>query len=132
MTEAQTTDHVRGLLDRDEITWDEAFALIDERLITLPHSVRSMTGLGADFLGWTDRGYLRAGMAADIAVLDMSRVQDMATYEDPHQYSEGTVHVLVNGVFAVRDGSWTGEMPGRPLVRGGGVFANAILAGEGR
>ncbi|MEE2899326.1 MAG: amidohydrolase family protein [Gemmatimonadota bacterium] len=99
--------------------------VLDEQLITLPYAVRSMTGLGADFLGWTDRGYLREGMAADIAVLDMSRVRDMATYEDPHQHSEGTVHVLVNGVFAIRDGSATGEMPGRSLVRGGGVFGGA-------
>ena len=87
-------------------------------------------GLAADFLGWTDRGYLRVGMAADIVVLDMTRVQDMATYEDPHQYSEGTVHVLVNGVFAIREGSATGEMPGRPLVRGGGVFTRTSMAGE--
>ena len=104
--------------------------VIDERLITLPYTVRSMTGLAADFLGWTDRGYLRVGMAADIVVLDMTRVQDMATYEDPHQYSEGTVHVLVNGVFAIREGSATGEMPGRPLVRGGGVFTRTSMAGE--
>jgi N-acyl-D-aspartate/D-glutamate deacylase len=89
-----------------------------------------MTGLAADFLGWTDRGYLRVGMAADIAVLDMARVQDMATYEDAHQYSEGTVHVLVNGVFAIRDGSATGEMPGRPILRGGAAFPRTLLAGE--
>ncbi|MEE2844911.1 MAG: amidohydrolase family protein [Gemmatimonadota bacterium] len=104
--------------------------VIDEQLITLPYSVRSMTGLAADFLGWTDRGYLRVGMAADIAVLDMARVQDMATYEDAHQYSEGTVHVLVNGVFAIRDGSATGEMPGRPILRGGAAFPRTLLAGE--
>jgi N-acyl-D-amino-acid deacylase len=94
----------------------------DDDVITLPFAVRSMTGLAADFLGWSDRGYLREGYAADVTVLDLARVQDKATYEEPQQYSEGTVHVLVNGVFAVRDGEATGALAGRPLVRGGGPF----------
>jgi len=96
--------------------------VLDEHLITLPHTIRSMTGLAADFLGWTDRGYLREGYAADITVLDLNAVDDMATYENPHQYSHGTVHVLVNGTFAVRDGAATMALPGRALVRGGKPF----------
>ena len=96
--------------------------VLDERLVTLPHTVRSMTGLAADFLGWPDRGYLREGQAADITVLDLDAVEDLATYENPHQYSRGTVHVLVNGVFAIRDGEATMALSGRALVRGGGAF----------
>ncbi len=95
--------------------------VLDEGLITLPHAIRSMTGLAADFLGWTDRGYLREGYAADIVVLDLDAVRDLATYENPHQYSQGTVHVLVNGTFAIRDGEATMALAGRALVRGGGV-----------
>lgn len=96
--------------------------VLDEKLITLPFTVRSMTGLAADFLEWDDRGYLRDGYAADITVLDLEAVDDMATYDDPHQYSRGTVHVLVNGVFAVRDGEATMALSGRPLLRGGVVY----------
>ncbi len=96
--------------------------VLDEEVIPLPFAIRSMTGLAADFMGWSDRGYLREGYHADIAVLDLDRVRDLATYEDPQQYSEGTVHVLLNGKFALRDGEVTGELAGRPLVRGGGVF----------
>lgn len=81
-----------------------------------------MTGLAADFMGWSDRGYLREGYHADIAVLDLDRVRDLATYDDPQRYSEGTVHVLLNGEFALRNGELTGELAGRPLVRGGVVF----------
>jgi N-acyl-D-amino-acid deacylase len=95
---------------------------IDGDVITLPFAIRSMTGLAADFMGWTDRGYLRAGYAADITVLDLQRVRDLATYDNPQQYSEGTVHVLVNGAFAIRDGVATGALAGRPLVRGGATF----------
>lgn len=96
--------------------------VLDEQVVSLPFAVRSMTGLAADFLGWTDRGYLREGARADVAVLDTARVRDVATYEDPQRYAEGTVHVLVNGVLSIRDGAPTGALAGRPLVRGGGVF----------
>lgn len=96
--------------------------VLDDDVISLPFAVRSMTGLAADFMGWQDRGYLREGYAADITVLDLARVQDRATYEDPQQFAEGTVHVLVNGVFALKDGEATGALAGVPLVRGGETF----------
>ncbi len=96
--------------------------VIDDPVVSLPFAVRSMSGLAADFLGWTDRGYIREGYWADITVLDMDTVEDMATYEEPQQFSRGTVHVLVNGTFAVRDRVATGALAGEPLVRGGAVF----------
>ncbi len=100
--------------------------VLDEQLITLPYTVRSMTGLAADFLEWDDRGYLREGYAADITVLDLEAVDDMATYENPHQYSRGTVHVLVNGTFAVRDGEATMALAGRSLLRGGVLYGGDV------
>lgn len=96
--------------------------VLEEGLISMPFAIRSMTGLAADFLRIADRGYLRPGMYADVAVLDRERIEDRATFEDPHQYSEGTVHVLVNGAFAIRNGKPTHALAGLPLVRGGGVF----------
>ena len=96
--------------------------VLGERLIALPFAVRSMTGLAADFLGWPDRGYIREGYAADIAVLDLDAVEDMATYENPHQYSRGTIHVLVNGEFAVRHGEATMALAGRSILRGGASY----------
>jgi N-acyl-D-amino-acid deacylase len=96
--------------------------VIDEEVISMPFAVRSMTGLAADFLGWQERGYIREGMVADIAVLDEGRIQDRATFEQPKAFAEGTVHVLVNGSFAVRDGAFTGTSAGRPILRNGNVF----------
>jgi len=49
-------------------------------------------------------------------------VQDRATYEEPHTYSEGTVHVMVNGAFAIRDRTATRALAGLSLVRGGGAL----------
>jgi N-acyl-D-amino-acid deacylase len=100
------------------------FAIEDE-VISVPFAIRSMTGLAADFLGLSDRGYVREGMHADLAVLDPERVRDRATYEEPQRLSEGTVHVLVNGRFALRDGALTGNLAGVPLLRGGAPFRTA-------
>ena len=91
--------------------------VFDEKLISLPFAVRSMTGLAADFLRLPDRGYLRVGMKADIAVFDPARINDPATYEDPQQYARGMVHVLVNGSFAIRDGQAAPGRHGRPIRR---------------
>ena len=91
--------------------------VLDEHVIEMAFAVRSMTGLAADFLGLPDRGYLREGFRADLAVLDPARIQDRATIQDPQQYSEGTVHVLINGIFAVRDGQVTGAAAGMALAR---------------
>ncbi|MFQ6046569.1 MAG: amidohydrolase family protein [Gemmatimonadales bacterium] len=96
--------------------------VIDEGLLTMPFAIRSMTGLAADFLAWTDRGYLREGYYADLTVLNPERIHARATFENPRQYSEGTVHVLVNGTFALRDGAPTGALAGRALVRGGSPY----------
>ena len=65
-----------------------------------------------------NRGTLRAGAAADVVVFDLEAVRDMAEYIDPHHYSEGMVHVFVNGEAAIRDGEFTGECPGRVLQKG--------------
>ena len=89
--------------------------VLDERIIAMPFAIRSMTGLAADFLHLDDRGYLRAGAVADIAVFDRDRIRDRATYDQPQQQAEGTVHVLVNGRFAIRDGDATGMLAGRPI-----------------
>ena len=91
--------------------------VLDERIITMPFAIRSMTGLAADFLHLDDRGYLRAGAIADIAVFDRDRIRDLATYDDPRQTAEGTVHVLVNGRFAIRDGAATSALAGQPIRR---------------
>lgn len=93
--------------------------VLDEPVIELPFAIRSMSGLAADFLGLTDRGYVREGAYADLAVLDLERLADRATYEEPKRYAEGTVHVLLNGVVAFRDGAPTGVLAGRALPRPG-------------
>lgn len=89
----------------------------DDQIISLPFAVRGMTSLPASFYGFAQRGLIAEGYIADLAVFDLARIRDRATYERPHQYSEGTVHVIVNGRLALRDGRPTGVLAGRPLPR---------------
>lgn len=89
----------------------------EEKLLTLEEAVRKMTSLAASRAGFSDRGLLREGMKADVVVFDPERVQDRSTYEDPHHFSEGVAHVIVNGTPVLRDGKMTGALPGRVLRR---------------
>ena len=74
-----------------------------------------MTSLPATVFGFEDRGYIREGMWADIVIFDLERVRDAATFQDPHQYAEGMLNVLVNGRLAIRDGRFTNELAGSVL-----------------
>ena len=91
----------------------------EENVIPLEEAIRRMTSLPAGNLGLVRRGSLAVGQMADVAVFDPDTVQDHATFANPHQYSTGVVHVLVNGVQVLRDGEHTGAKPGR-VVRGPG------------
>ena len=91
----------------------------DEKLITMPYAVRGMTSLPASFYGIPNRGLVKPGFFADLAVFDEAKILDNATYQEPRQYSEGTVHVLVNGQFALKNGKLTGVLAGQPIRRGG-------------
>jgi len=83
----------------------------------LPTAVRKMTAMPADQIGLADRGRVARGKKADLVVFDAARVRDTATFDDPHRYPEGIVHVLVNGVAVVEQGTHTGARPGRALRR---------------
>lgn len=84
-------------------------------LIGLEAAIRKMTGVPAAQLGLADRGLLVEGQAADIVVFDPATIIDRATFVEPHQFSEGVVHLLVNGVPVISHGYLTGALPGRPL-----------------
>lgn len=83
--------------------------------IDVPFAIRSFSGLAAEFFGLSDRGLIEEGRVADIVVIDPDRYRDVSTMRDPHHFSEGVVHVLVNGSWAIRDAAATGALAGRAL-----------------
>ncbi len=87
----------------------------ERAVVDLETAVRSMTSLPAAVFGMTDRGAIREGAAADIALFDPARVRDRATYTAPHQLAEGMDYVLVNGVVVIDQGTFTSARPGKVL-----------------
>ena len=85
----------------------------DQKVLTLPEAVRKMTSLPAQILGLKDRGQIKEGFAADIAVFDPARVRETNSFEKPKSYAEGVPYVLVNGVVVIDNGQHTGAKPGR-------------------
>ena len=90
----------------------------DEGLLTLPQAVYKMTGGSAAALGLRERGLLREGYWADIALFDPQTIAATATFDEPHQYATGIVMVVVNGVVVIDNGEHTGALPGYVLRRG--------------
>ena len=91
----------------------------DEGVATLPDAIRRLTSQPAETFRLDRRGRLTPGWFADVVVFDPARIQDHATYDDPHRYSTGMEHVFVNGVHTIRAGDHTGACGGR-VVRGPG------------
>ena len=87
----------------------------DMKLFSLEEAVRRMTSLPADFVGLRDRGRVQEGLAADLALFDPATVTDRSTWDQPQLMAVGIPHVIVNGVFVLRDGKLTGRTPGRYL-----------------
>ena len=91
----------------------------EEKLVALPEAIRRLTSFPAANLGITERGALKVGNFADLAIFDPASISDVATFEKPQQYAVGMRHVFVNGVQVLKDGDHTGATPGR-VVRGKG------------
>lgn len=91
--------------------------VLNEKVLPLEEAIRRITSFTAEKFGLAGRGRLAAGSFADVTVFDINRIMDRATFENPHQYPDGVVHVLVNGKVVVRNGEHTGALPGKILKR---------------
>jgi N-acyl-D-amino-acid deacylase len=93
----------------------------EEGKLSLADAIRKFTALPAQREHLSDRGVIKLGMWADLVVFDPRVIHDVATYENPNQFSAGMTYVLVNGVLVIEDGRMTGKLPGRVL-RGPGYI----------
>ncbi len=89
--------------------------VLEKKLVSMEEAVRKMTSLAAQRLGLTRRGRVAVGQVADVCVFKPEELHENATFADPHRYSAGMQHVLVNGKLAIHNGKTTGELHGRVL-----------------
>lgn len=119
--------------DGDLIGWGEGFPhprsygsfprvlaryVREQRVLTLEEAIRRMTSLPSQQMRLQERGLLREGMFADVVVFNAEKIEDHATYTDPHRFATGVAHLLVNGAVVMQNGALTGNKPGRVLRRG--------------
>jgi N-acyl-D-amino-acid deacylase len=88
----------------------------DEGVLTLEDAVRKMTSLPAQVLGLADRGQVRQGFVADLAVFDPDQIAETNSFEKPKSYAAGISYVLVNGTLVIDDGRHTEARPGKVLL----------------
>lgn len=84
----------------------------EKGILTFEEAIRKMTSLPASRLGLTDRGCIKEGCYADIAILDPDKVSDTATWKNPHSYPVGILYVLVNGQLVIENNKFSGLYPG--------------------
>ncbi len=84
----------------------------ERKLVTLEEMIRKMTSMPAEKVGLKDRGKILEGFYADIVIFDYERIQDRATYVEPHQYPEGIPYVIVNGETVISESKHTDKLPG--------------------
>jgi len=87
----------------------------EQKVLSLHEAIYRMTDLSAQWIGQDKRGRIQEGFFADIIVFDPNTLQDRATYTDPHQFSTGISHVIINGVSVIKNASLTGKRPGKVL-----------------
>ena len=91
----------------------------EEKIISLQEAIHKLSKLPATNLKIKNRGEIKKGNYADIVIFDPAKINDKATFEKPHQYAEGMIHVFVNGKQVLKDGEHTGATPGQ-FVKGPG------------
>jgi N-acyl-D-amino-acid deacylase len=87
----------------------------EKKILSLEEAIHKMTALPAQKLRLKNRGILKEGSFADITIFDQKAIRDQATYSNPHNYSTGIKHVIVNGKLTLTNGKHTGLLNGATL-----------------
>ena len=87
----------------------------ERQIINLEEAIRKMTSFPASRFNIKNRGLIKEGMAADLLVFNLEEMKDKAEFTNPHAYSEGINHVIVNGIIVLEGGSQLEHLPGEFL-----------------
>jgi len=120
--------HVNMLCDAGYCTYLLGTWVRERRAMTLEQAVKRITSEPADFFGIRDRGRLKAGLPADIAIFDEHRVGSAKRARMQNDLpgggrrlvmpAEGIEYTIVNGDVLYEHGSHSGYLPGRVLRSG--------------
>ncbi len=88
----------------------------EDKVLTLENAVRKITSLPAEVLQMKDRGLIKKGYKADIAIFDPDTIKDNSTFTDARRYSTGTEFVIVNGKISIENGKYNGALNGKLLL----------------
>ncbi len=94
-----------------------AYAVRQKQILSLEDAIKKMTSDPCHMAGIKDRGRIQKGFFADLVLFDPEKIQDRATYEDPHQFPEGIEMVVVNGKVAAEKGRLSSQRAGKILRR---------------
>lgn len=95
--------------------WFFHYFIFEKKIFSLEEGIRRLTSLPAGRIGLKDRGVIRIGTWADLAIFDPAKFREKATVFEPNQLATGMKHVLVNGIVTLRNGERTGEHGGHAL-----------------
>ncbi|UCC39118.1 MAG: D-aminoacylase [Candidatus Aminicenantes bacterium] len=88
---------------------------LTRKTTSIEHIIRSQTSLPAQIMNWNDRGWIKKGYKADIAVFDPKNIKIKTSISNPHAYSEGVKYLLINGELVLDGGKHTGKLPGKVI-----------------
>ncbi len=89
--------------------------VLDDGIISMSHAIRAATSLPAKMLGLSDRGQVKEGFIADLTIFNPETIDGIATFENPHQYSQGISYLLINGQVVIENDVYNGKLVGKTL-----------------
>jgi len=85
----------------------------EKKIVSIEHAIRSQTSLAAQIMNWHDRGWIKEGYIADMAIIDFENIETGSSIHNPHVYCKGVKYLLINGELAIDNGKYTGKLPGK-------------------
>jgi N-acyl-D-aspartate/D-glutamate deacylase len=89
---------------------------LERKAVSTAHVIRSQTSLAAQIMNWNDRGWVKEGYNADLAIIDLDNLKIPTSISNPHQFSRGVNYLIINGEVVIDGGKYNGKLPGRVIL----------------
>ncbi len=89
--------------------------VLEDKILSMEQAIKAATSMPAGMIGISDRGSIQKGQIADIVIFDPETISDIASFNEPHQYSTGVEYLLIRGDLVIENGEYNGKLAGKPL-----------------